>query len=342
VKELLRKTQLIGRSTFIVSLPKPWAVRVGLKPGTPLRMLLEPDGSLRILPPGVEPRRTESVLNVDSQVSEGSLTRELMSRYLAGYDVIRLRFDGEAHRLRKVVYGVISSKMIGVEVVEDREREIALQVLVNVSELPVNVVIQRMGQVAKGMITDSVEGLMQGMAELLADVRLRDDLLDKLYLYLLRQLNACIRGLVRADDVGLSFIEESIQYAVVGKSIERVGDHAEKISANAQLVLSAGQAPSPELAEKLAGMASLVVETFSNSVQCFASRDRAAALRYMDEYPPKVKTAESELLNVITRDKGYAPLLPLRMVTDSLRRIHDYSMDILEATVDLLIEGEAA
>ena len=339
MQETLRKVQLIGRSTFVVSLPKSWAIRMGLKPGIPLRIILEPDGSLRVTPPGLsESRVTESRLVVSEKMSEGALTRELMSRYLAGYSVIRLAFKDATHRLRKTIQSAIANKMIGVEIVEDNEGGMTLQVLVNVNDLPVTTVVQRMSQIARGMIADSIEGLLQKNPELLLDVKMRDDLVDKLYLYLLRQLNACIRGFVRPRQVGLSFVEESIQYAVVGKSIERVGDHAEKIASNALSMLERERGLSPEVAERLRSMAETSLKIFEDATTCFTGRDRKRALELMDEYPPVIIKAENNLVKSISVDGGDTYSLSLRLISDSLRRIHDYSMDILEATIDLSLE----
>jgi phosphate uptake regulator len=339
VREVVRKVQLIGRSTYVVSLPKSWAKRVGLDRGATVSIVLEPDGSLRIVPPPLqEAKRPESKLQVREGVSEGALVRELMSRYLAGFKVIRVSLPPDAKRYREVIRRVVSSKMIGVELLEEGERSMILQVLVNVEELPVNSVIQRMGQVTSGMIDDSMEGLMARNVGLLEDVLERDDFIDKLYLYLLRQLNAGVRGFVSVEEIGLRSLEEIIEYAVVGKSLERSADHAQKIAANAKSLIEAGVSVSG-LESELESMAKLAKEVFQNSIRCFTGRDRERALALLDEYPPKLMEAEQRFLERILEEPCDARRhMVVRLIADSLRRICDYSMDILEATIDLALE----
>ena len=339
MREVVRKVQLIGRSTYVVSLPKSWAKRVGLDRGATVSIVLEPDGSLRIVPPPLqEARRPESKLQVREGVSEGALVRELMSRYLAGFKVIRVSLPPDAKRYREVIRRVVSSKMIGVELLEEGERSMILQVLVNVEELPVNSVIQRMGQVTSGMIDDSMEGLMARNVGLLEDVLERDDFIDKLYLYLLRQLNAGVRGFVSVEEIGLRSLEEIIEYAVVGKSLERSADHAQKIAANAKSLIEAGVSVSG-LESELESMAKLAKEVFQNSIRCFTGRDRERALALLDEYPPKLMEAEQRFLERILEEPCDARRhMVVRLIADSLRRICDYSMDILEATIDLALE----
>jgi len=338
-REVVRKVQLIGRSTYVVSLPKSWAKRVGLERGATVSIVLEPDGSLRIVPPPLqEAKRPESKLQVREGVSEGALIRELMSRYLAGFKVIRVSLPPNAKRYREVIRRVVSSKMIGVELLEEGERSMILQVLVNVEELPVNSVIQRMGQVTSGMIDDSMEGLLTKNVGLLEDVVERDDFIDKLYLYLLRQLNAGVRGFVSVEEIGLRSLEEIIEYAVAGKSLERSADHAQKIAVNAKSLIEARILISG-LEGELESMAKLAKEIFQSSIRCFTGRDREKALALLDEYPPKLVEAEQRFLERILEEPCDARRhMVVRLIADSLRRICDYSMDILEATIDLALE----
>lgn len=338
-REVVRRVQLIGRSTYVISLPKSWAKRVGLERGTSVSIVLEPDGSLRVIPPPLqEAKRPESKLQLRENMSEGALVRELMSRYLAGFKVIKVSLPLDARRFREVIKKIVANKMIGVELLEEGERSIILQVLVNVEELPVNSVIQRMGQVTSGMIDDSMEGLLTRNIGMLDDVSERDDFIDKLYLYLLRQLNAGVRGFVSVEEIGLRSLEEIIEYAVVGKSLERSADHAQKIAENAKSLIKAGISISG-LEGELESMAKLAKEIFQNSIRCFTGREREKALALLDEYPPKLLEAERRFLERILEEPCDARRhMVIRLIADSLRRICDYSMDILEATIDLALE----
>lgn len=340
--EVVRRVQVIGKSTYVVSLPKGWARRVGLQQGVPVSISLEPDGSLRILPPTFQRAKKPMIkLSVKEDTSKDSLVRELMARYLAGYKIIEISFPHDAVEYREIVRKIVANKMIGVELLEENEHTIVLQVLVNVEELPVNVVIQRMGQIAGGMISDSMEGLFSSDIKLLRDVVERDDFVDKLHLYLLRQLNASVRGFVGIKEIGLRSLEEAIEYAIAGKSIERAADHAQKIATNAESLIEA-HVSIKGLENELDLMTKLAKEVFTNSIRCFTSRDRARALSLLDEYPPKLVEAERRFVGKILEEPCDARRhMIIRLIADSLRRVCDYSMDILEATVDLSLEGFA-
>ncbi|MEM3897476.1 MAG: AbrB/MazE/SpoVT family DNA-binding domain-containing protein, partial [Nitrososphaerota archaeon] len=84
----LRKIQITGGSTYIVSLPKNWAESLGLKPGDYVQILMQPDMSLLLIPGG---RRIdaplEAFIDASSASSLGEVVREFISCYLAGYDI---------------------------------------------------------------------------------------------------------------------------------------------------------------------------------------------------------------------------------------------------------------
>ena len=44
----IRKVQQTGGSTYIISLPKPWAEKVGIKPGSRVGVQPQPNGKLLI------------------------------------------------------------------------------------------------------------------------------------------------------------------------------------------------------------------------------------------------------------------------------------------------------
>ena len=338
MEKLVRKVQLMGGSTYIISLPKDWAKKAGISRGSLVTLLIEPDGSLRIVPSTkTDTEFNITVINISKDIGKGALIREIMSRYLAGYKVIRVRFEGDGLSQRRVVREIISKKLIGVEILQEDIEEITLQVLVNVEELPINTIINRMSNIALGMIGDVLQIMDTGKnIEAIPEITERDDLVDKLYLYGLRQLNATIRGYLKAQETGLKRLEEVLQYGVVLKSIERVGDHAEQIALNLQELYRI-ISNNFTVRGRVIDFGEFVKNSFNESVTAFVDRNKSLAHTLMDKIPGEVKGKEREISNVLS-DLPATEAVPLRLIISSLRRIADYSMDILEATIDLTIE----
>ncbi len=339
-KELVRKVQLMGGSTLIISLPKEWTKKAGINPGDFVYLHIESDNSLRVMPKNVvSSKRRETVINVGKEMSKGALVRELMSRYLTGYKVIVLNFHDGDYKQRKYLKSAISKKLIGVEVLEESSDRMVLQVLVNVEELTVNTIIQRMTYVASGMLSDSLKELKKLDKEVIQDIIDRDDIADKLYLYILRQLNAAIKGYLKLEEIGLKSIEETLQYGVVAKSIERVADHAQRIAMNLLELSQLNFLFKENLYKAIYEYGSSINKIFRDSVTAFLTRNRNDAHNIMDTAAESLKGYEKTIVNhMMNFELSAKTYFPLRLIIDSLRRIVDYSVDISEATLDLTTE----
>jgi len=339
-KELIRKVQLMGGSTLIISLPKEWTRKAGINPGDFVYLHVESDNSLRVMPKNViSLKRRETIIEVGKDMSKGALVRELMSRYLAGYKVIVLNFRDGDYKQRKYLKSAISRKLIGVEVLEESSNKMILQVLVNVEELTVNTIIQRMMYVASGMLSDSLRELRKLDREVIRDIIDRDDIADKLYLYILRQLNATIKGYLRLEEIGLKGVEETLQYGIVAKSIERIADHAQRIAMNLLELSQMDVILKEDLCRTVYEYGSSINKIFRDSVNAFLTRNRGEAHNIMDTATDSLigyeKVIVDHMMNFEMSAKAY---FPLRLIIDSLRRIVDYSVDISEATLDLTAE----
>ena len=123
----LRKVQQTPTGTFFVCVPKAWAQQNGLKKGALVSVDVTSDGKLTV----------DSEYNVEQQPRTASLNvgpylgREIVGRYLLGYDVIRIEAkDRIAYDVRNTVKSTVSS-LIGLEIVEETSSAIVLQCLLS-------------------------------------------------------------------------------------------------------------------------------------------------------------------------------------------------------------------
>jgi len=78
----MRKVQLTGKSTYIVTLPKKWAISSGLVAGSLLTVSYQDDGSLVITPPFCETASPKKRLRFDGSLDE--LKRDIIGSYIMG------------------------------------------------------------------------------------------------------------------------------------------------------------------------------------------------------------------------------------------------------------------
>lgn len=329
---IVRRVQLTGGSTYIVSIPKEWASAVGIEKGSLISLVLEHDGTIRLVPSVKKPKAViEAEIKAGRKTSQGMIVRELLSKYLLGYKIIRVKFEEDNPQLKKVIRDVLVFKLIGAEVMQESAREVVIQVLVNVEDIPVSEVIGKMRDTAQSMLEDPIPVLRGGKtAESLEEVVARDDIVDKLYLYGLRQLYSAMRGFVNLKELGLSSLEEILPHAMVMKNIERISDHAAAIATT--LIQTSEPLPS---GGEIATLATDVARFFRRSVDVFLARDRDAANRLLDKDAVELREYDQELSKQVLVVNDPSLVANLRTILGSYRRVVEYSSDTLETTIDL-------
>src|SRR5690349_19716611 len=92
----LRRLQMTGGASFTVSLPKDWVREQGLKAGDVVAVLPRSDSSLTLVPhekiPSTQSKSAEVTLSPAKDQDREQVLRTVVAQYLAGYDVIRVRF----------------------------------------------------------------------------------------------------------------------------------------------------------------------------------------------------------------------------------------------------------
>src|SRR5688500_20255159 len=132
----LRKIQVTGGSTHVVSLPKKWVDRTGLGRSDTVAIHEEPDGSLLLIPhsEGKAQSRTLTV-NLPNAPSEEEVVRRLVGAYLAGADEIHIRSPGKMDAKVRQIVRDIPRDLVGVELLQESANAMTLQDLDGVANL---------------------------------------------------------------------------------------------------------------------------------------------------------------------------------------------------------------
>src|SRR6056297_4122137 len=153
-----RKVQITGGSTFMVTLPKNWAESIGLQPGTEVQMVSVKPNTM-VMQPKMGQGEEEKVGKLKLSDQEGaSLTRSLISLYIAGYEVIKIEGEQITSSQRSTIRKTIQS-LIGPEIVEESSDLIIIRNLSDLSELSINETLSRIYQISRSMFFDTMQAL---------------------------------------------------------------------------------------------------------------------------------------------------------------------------------------
>ncbi len=320
-----RKVQVTGGGTFFVTLPKPWATRVGIERGSEVSLMENATGSLLIVP-----RTLAGANRVVLSLEEKDLAwieRAIISCYITGFDVIEVNGARISPEQRRAVRQV-SQSLVGLEIMDEVQDRIVLHCLVSMRDFAAEATLKRIHAITQAMLHDAINAFVARDIDLANDVVERDAEADRLTRVMSRELGLLLRDLLLEEEIEMSRILFH-EYHSVAKVLERIGDHAVKVS---RTVSSLSDAPPPHAREPIEALCAAALDTVAQSVQGFLDADQDQASRVLRErsqtaqWERRARKAESEW-----------PALPLGGLLESLLRIRDYAFNIAEMALNMEI-----
>jgi len=326
-----RKVQKTGGSTYFVTLPKDWATKFGVSRGSTITLLPNDSGSLLLVPDSLE-RANRCVVELQDWDFD-RFQREIISRYIVGYDIIEIRRDRIRPEQRRMMRE-IAQGLVGLEIFDETQEAVLLQAMVNVRDFPVQRTLVRVFDITQVMLEDAVRAFCGHDLELARDVLERDGDIDRLVLLVARQFSLLLRDLLLEEDVGLSRLE-FLHYHTVADQLERVADHAGKIS-DATLALTGPVVL--DIAGEIEQRAKDAVAVLGRAVQAFENRNTDLANEVLQEKEHSEQLFQVTRRTAAEKQPDAAPSISI--VIDSLLRIREYAFNIAENALDAPTSGD--
>ncbi len=309
-------------SSFLIILPKDWVVKQKLSRGDPVFIAEREDGCLIIDPRFAktgEPRTTTAKI-------EQNLRWEITSRYLLGFDEIRIVSKDAITNSQRDELKRIIKRFVALEITEDDDDQIVLRCLVDPSTLPVNTAMRRMHQITSRMINDSLKAYFAGNSEAAEEVVQRDEEVDRLFFLIVRELRSAIQYPRMSEAMKLTPVK-ALDFRLAVQYIERIADLAVDIARRVDEPIDIS------LIKKIEPIVTDVLEMLSDAVMNLFKFD-----------PKKVSSvinAEDRLISKTTKLRQHIVASPNGqpqtqvLVVDSLLRMGEAAKDIVDLALPL-------
>ncbi|RLG05698.1 MAG: phosphate uptake regulator PhoU [Thaumarchaeota archaeon] len=332
----LRKVQLTGGSTYIISLPKEWANDVGIKPGDYIQVIPQPDQTLLLVPGEKIEEKSEASIDATSAKSPEEVVREFIACYLTGYDIIRLKFGKRVDEYKARLKDIMRSKLIGLETIEESTNQMVVRCFLGYLDFPIKDALRRIHSMTLSMCLDAIRSLKDRDKSLAKDVVQRDDEIDRLYLFVVRGLKLAVENRFIMRQMGLMNPRECLGYRLIVKSIERIADHAGRI---AGIILSLNLSKiNNNLVKNLLNMAEKSYAIYQDAVNSFYKLDIEQANDSIMRVRELVKMEEDLVRKIFKLKLDVETITGLRLILESLKRIAEYAADIAEIVINLAIK----
>jgi phosphate uptake regulator len=319
-----RKLQQTGGeegSSFLVILPKDWVLRQELSKGDTVVVAEREDGCLIVdprLPKAGEPRSTTVQI-------EANLRWEITSKYLLGFDEIRVASgepitSNQRLELKKIINRFVALEITD-EITHEDGYEIVVRCLVDPSTLPVRKAMKRMNLIASRMLNDALTAYFEGTQDVAEDVIQRDEEVDRLFFLIVRELRSAIQYPRMSEIMSIAPVE-ALDFRLAAQYIERIADLSVDIARRTD------KAPAASFIKRMESIVDKVKDMLSKSVENL--------FKFDPEKVVSVIKAERELIDDIGKTRQYVlskskgePHTEL-FVIDSLLRIGEAAKDIVD------------
>lgn len=327
----LRKIQITGGSSFMITLPKEWADSVGLKKNDAVGLQPQADGSLVLYPGGEKSvfEGSTKVICADGQDNPEFLYRQLVGAYIAGHTSIKLVSETEIPSSVANVASRFTQTAIGLEIMEESDDHLLIQDLMDQREMKPSKSVERMKVLVRNMLNDLLDSLDARDTTSLTNYQDRDREVDRLDWLVSRQVNIHQKDITISRRMGIDLCEIS-RCATISRSIERIGDHAVLMASNLIPIINGGI---PTFDEKILATGREAVKLFTDSVSTWSNRDMESANRCIERGEGLVRQSQS-IVDVGDSIKDEKTAVAVELIAGSVKRVTEYSMDIAEIAIN--------
>ncbi|OGF56824.1 MAG: hypothetical protein A2Z21_02580 [Candidatus Fraserbacteria bacterium RBG_16_55_9] len=314
-----------GGNTYMITLPKQWIDRLGLKKGDPLTLVQVGSGIYFYQAHERKSEATRTQLRAEEELSGEALVRALLSLYIAGFDVIEV--VGPITEEQRKVVREATQRLIG-EILQETDERLLIQTLRDPEVLSVPQLLEYIYENAAEMWKEAADALLEGHPKKASRVIQRDERVDRFYLRLSRQLYATLRDPLAEVERGVSRVD-FFNIHLVARQLERVADHAVKVAHEAQALAEKGHKLDSELMTQLAKVRGDVQQLLAKAMAAFthlSGEEAHQALAMLSPIERLLKKLDERVLDL--KDPHLA------IVVDSLGRVKDYSANIAEVALN--------
>jgi len=337
-KEEVRKLQFTGRASYIVSIPKKWVRQVGLEPGDHIEIRLE-ENSL-VLTPRItrrEERPKEATIMVGKADSPETLSRRMISLYLVGYEVVRIRSEGVLNPIQvAAIKETIHNIFIGAEIVLESDEEIVYQILLGSTRFSVEHALRRIVAIISSMNKDIVSALKNQDEDKAKNIIALDDEIDRFTFYIIRQLKSSVHDERLVKAIGLKKQKECLGYRVETKNLERIADSITNIAEH--LLSLSGKVTNSFMLQKISELISVSNGLFEDVMKAHFKRDfNLAESITLKAFEVEMNIEENRRFMLSSKLDAVERLELIGMV-DDVKQIASYCKGIAEILLNRTIE----
>ncbi len=324
----VRKVQTTAAGTFLVTIPKDWASKIGLEKGGAVAMELEGED---VVVSSVRKRQaTQSrPLDIDKVQNRKMLELSIGASYIQGHDVTEIVsrdkvLPEQKHWIRETV-----DNLVGVEVAEEYSDRVVLQNLVDPRMFDLDKTMKKFGDSSLAVLGDAIVGLKKRDMVLAQDAYERGHQSTKLYRLLMRLVLQILRNRKLRDELKAYDVDGLLARMLAVKDLGRIAYYAYRV---AQHVTEVEAMPDSTVMSALEKMYSTTAHMQEGAFDAFMRKDLELASSVIDKMD-EVRATYEVIFSSSPKNFGGRRLLPFSLIVRDVRGIAGYAVALADDAV---------
>lgn len=256
------------------------------------------------------------------------MTREIIAAYLVGADILEIKSDKMLAEQKNIIREMCY-KLIGPEIIEENSKKVIIKDLLNPNEISLKKSVRRMYLLSNSMQKDAIKAIKTNDKDLALDVIQRDDDVDRLFLLILKQFRAVLKG-SKLPDISETSIDEYHDLHMAANPIERIADHAQKIASIALNMDYVIPENIMNIIEKATEVTRKIVEDAIEALYTHDARLANEVIEKVKDLKPKINKLKQMFLKLESNEA----IVSIGIIIDSIERTGDYGANIAEIAIN--------
>ena len=293
--------------------------------------------NMLVIVPNVDPQQAQRVkiIDVDGIDHDRFLFRLLVGAYVMGYNQISLQSSTRLDSAAKVTARQFIHDAIGLEIIEETSNSMMIKDLLNPSEMKFKSWIERMSQLVINQQEDAFRALAEGDAEAAKSIIARDIEVNRLHWLISRQYNILVRNIAFTEMLDAQE-RRGMNYPLISKNMERLGDYAARISENNLHLLDKNLSIDKANLDALVEAGKYALGIFRSSIDTFFTGNMNDANQVIESVNDLVAMCE-KIENMAIQQKETIVAIALGYINEAIRRTAEHSADIGEYIINFMV-----
>ncbi len=324
----VRKVQTTAAGTFLVTIPKDWASRIGLVKGGHVNLELE-DEDVIVSAVSKRPSAQSRPLDIDKVKDRKMLELSISASYIQGHDVTEIVSKDKVLPEQKRWIRETADNLVGVEVAEEYSDRVVLQNLVDPRVFDLDRSMQKFSDSSLAVLGDAMIGLRKRDRVLAQDAYERGRQSTKLYRLLMRLSLQILRNRKLRDEMKVYDVDGVVVRMMAVKDLGRSAYYAYRV---AQHVTEAEDRLGSGTVSAIEKMGRTTAWMQQNAFDAFMKKDLGLASSVIDRMDEVRKLYETLFVSSERSVKAGA-FLPFSLIVRDIRGIAGYAVALADDAV---------